>query len=67
MNGTQRQSSSTHLDLLITLLGLLGLTSFLAFYDQAFPSAAIDLKFSRDEIAHRAHVYLEDQGYDLTG
>ena len=67
MNRTRCKPSSTHLDLLITLLGLLGLTLFLAFYDQAFPSAAIDLKFSRDDIARRARAYLEERGYDLTG
>ncbi len=67
MNRTQGKISSIYLDLLITLLGLLGLALFLAFYDQAFPSAAIDLKFSRDEISRRARAYLEEQGHDLTG
>jgi len=59
--------SSWQLDLLITLLGLLGLALFLAFYDRAFPSAAIDLKLSRTEIARRAQAYLQAQGYDLSG
>jgi hypothetical protein len=61
------QSPSRRLDLLITLLGLLGMVLFLAFYDRAFPSAALDLKLSRDEIAQRAQAYLKTQGYDLQG
>jgi hypothetical protein len=56
---------SRRLDILITLLGLLGLVLFLLFYDQAFPSAAIDLDLSRAEITQRAHDYLEAQGHDL--
>jgi hypothetical protein len=37
----------------------------LVFYNQAFPSAAIDLDLSRAEITQRARDYLEAQGYDL--
>ena len=48
------QPYSRRLDILITILGLLGLVLFLALYDDAFPSAAIDLTFSRDEITRRA-------------
>lgn len=59
--------TSRRLDVGITLLGLLGLTLFLAFYDRAFPSAAIDLDLSRAEILQRARFYLEAQGYDLEG
>jgi hypothetical protein len=50
-------------EVLITILGLLGLALGLAFFDQAFPSAAIDLKLSRDEIAQRAHTHLQAQGF----
>jgi hypothetical protein len=53
------------LDVWITLLGLFGLLIFLVFYDQAFPSAAIDLDLSRAEITQRARDYLEAQGHDL--
>jgi len=52
-------------DVVITVLGLLGLLLFLLLYDQAFPSAAIDLKLPRAEIARRAQAYLQAQGYDL--
>ena len=58
---------SWRLELLITLLGLLGLGLFLAFYDRAFPSAALDLALSRAEIAQRAQAYLESQGHELDG
>ncbi|GAB4543592.1 MAG: hypothetical protein Kow0063_36910 [Anaerolineae bacterium] len=57
--------SSWRPDLIITLLGLIGLALFLAFYDRAFPSAAIDLELSRAEITQRAQAYLQSQGYNL--
>jgi len=56
---------SRRLDILITLFGLLGLALFLIFYNQAFPSAAIDLDLSSAEITQRAHDYLESQGHDI--
>ena len=59
------QPTSRRLDLLITLLGLLGLALFLAFYDRAFPSAAIDLELSCAEIKQRAQDYLEAQEYEI--
>ena len=52
-------------EILITLLGLLGLALGLAFYEQAFPSASLDLMLARDEIAKRANAYVNAQGYDL--
>ena len=58
---------SRRLDILITLLGLLGLALFLVFYDRAFPSAAIDLDLSRAEIAQRAAAYLQERGYSDQG
>jgi hypothetical protein len=54
-------------DLLLTALGVLGLVLFLAFYDRAFPSAALDLDLSRQEIAERAAAYMRQRGYDLDG
>lgn len=62
-----RRSPSRRLELLITLLGLLGLALFLAFYDRAFPSAALDLSLSRAEITQRADRYMAERGYDLAG
>ena len=61
----QRRWDSWRPDLILTILGLLGLVLFLAFYDQAFPSAALDLTLSREQIAERATVYMCQRGYDL--
>jgi len=44
---------------------LLGLVLFVAFYDRAFPTAAIDLELSRAEIKQHAQDYLEAQGYEI--
>jgi len=57
--------ASRRLELVITILGLLGLALFVVFYDRAFPTAAIDLELSRAEILQRARGYLEGQGYDV--
>jgi hypothetical protein len=54
-------------NVLIVALGLGGLILLLAFYDRAFPTAAIDLNLSRAEIAQRAQGYLEERGYDTSG
>jgi hypothetical protein len=52
-------------DVALTALGLLGLILFLVLYDQAFPSAALDLTLSREEIAERATAYMSQRGHDL--
>jgi len=44
---------------------LLGLALFLAFYDRAFPTAAIDLELSCAEIKQHAQDYLDAQGYEI--
>ena len=62
-----RKSSALRFDVVLTIVGVLCLILFLAFYDQAFPSAALDLKLSRDEIARRAEAYLKAQGHDVSG
>jgi len=57
----------THrLDVLITVLGILGLVLFLGFYDQAFPSAALELELSREQIARRTTDYIESLGHNLS-
>ena len=63
----QPSSRPTHrLDVLITVLGILGLALFLGFYDQALPSAALDLELSRDQIARRTTDYMESLGHNLS-
>jgi N-acetylglutamate synthase-like GNAT family acetyltransferase len=65
-SGQGTRSPSWRLELLITGLGLVGMILFLALYDRAFPSAAINLKLSRAEISQRAQTYLDAQGYPLS-
>jgi ribosomal protein S18 acetylase RimI-like enzyme len=52
-------------DLILTVLGLLGFVLFVALYDQAFPSAALDLTLSRQQITEQAAAYMSQQGHDL--
>ncbi len=54
-------------DLILTVLGLLGFVLFVALYEEAFPSAALDLTLSRQQIAERAATYMSQQGHDLDG
>jgi GNAT superfamily N-acetyltransferase len=58
---------SKYLDIALTVLGVAGLILFLAFYDQAFPSAALDLELSRQEVAEQATAYMHQLGHDLSG
>jgi len=51
-------------DGLFVLGALLGTALFLAFYDAAFPAAAIDLQLSRGEIRERADAYVRELGID---
>jgi GNAT superfamily N-acetyltransferase len=66
-DGRPTQPAFRRLDVWFTLLGILGLILFLAFYDQAFPSAAIELTLSQGEIIERSRSYFWDRGYDLRG
>jgi hypothetical protein len=51
-------------DGLFALGAVLGTALFLAYYDAAFPAAAIDLQMSRGEIRHRADDYVRELGID---
>jgi ribosomal protein S18 acetylase RimI-like enzyme len=55
------------IELLITALGIAGFVFGLLWYDRAFPSASLDLKYSRDEIETRAMDQLRALGYDPSG
>jgi ribosomal protein S18 acetylase RimI-like enzyme len=59
--------NNRRLDLILVVLGILGLALFLAFYERAFPSAALDLALSREQIAERATEYMAGLGHDLDG
>jgi GNAT superfamily N-acetyltransferase len=67
MESSTYKPPTWRLDIVITLFGLLSVILFLAFYDQAFPSAALSLDLSRAQIAERAGDYLAAQGHDLQG
>ncbi len=61
------QRKSIWLELLITLLGIIGAILFLSFYERALPSAAIDLKYSRTQITQLAESQLIKLGFSSTG
>ncbi len=56
---------SKRVEIVITILGLLGAFLFFALYDQAFPSAALKLDLSRDQIVRRAQETMQAYGYEL--
>ncbi len=53
--------------MLITLLGMIGIFVFLSFYDRAMPNAAIDLKYSREQISQLAITQLHEFGFSPDG
>ena len=61
------QTKFIRLELFITLLGLLGVILFLTFYERALPNAAIDLKYSREQISQLAESQLKKFGYSPEG
>jgi hypothetical protein len=63
----RRVLANRWVDILLVVLGVVGLALFVLLYDRAFPSAALDLKLSRAEIVARARDYMRGQGYDLGG
>ncbi len=63
----QSKPPSKRIDVLITLAGLAGILLALAFYNQAFPAAALELKLSRQEIATLAGQTIQSYGYDTQG
>ena len=62
-----RQHKTIWLEWLITLLGVIGIILFLSFYDRALPSAAIDLKYSREQISQLAEAQLRQLGFSPAG
>ena len=54
-------------ELFITLLGIIGVILYLSFYDVALPSAAIDLKYSREQISQLADSQLREFGFSPDG
>jgi len=60
-----QSAAGIRVTLLVTVLGVVGLVVFLVFYDVAFPSASLELRYTRDEIRAVAEDYLGSRGYDL--
>ena len=52
--------------LLIVLLGVVGLLTFLRFYETAFPTASIDFQIGRSEALETAQEFWRKQGHDLS-
>lgn len=61
------QPKSIWPEVLITLLGMIGIFVFLSFYDRAMPNAAIDLKYSREQISQLAITQLHEFGFSPDG
>jgi ribosomal protein S18 acetylase RimI-like enzyme len=61
----QSKPPSKRVDILITLAGLAGIFLALAFYNQAFPEAALELKLSRQEITSLAQQTMQSYGYEV--
>lgn len=60
-----KRGHSRRLENVIILLGILGYFVFFTQYDRAFPSAALSLDLSREEIARRANQVMAGYGHDL--
>jgi N-acetylglutamate synthase-like GNAT family acetyltransferase len=54
-------------EFIITLSGLIGALIFFIFFEQVFPSAALNLERSPQQISHLAHVIVSSYGHDLKG
>ena len=54
-------------EILITVLGLIGWGIFLRYYDQVSPTASLDLRYDRAQIARLAEDYVQERGFDLQG
>lgn len=54
-------------EILITLLGILGVIVFFALYESAFPDASVDVTISRAQAREIATQHLEQWGYSVEG
>ena len=54
-------------EILITVLGLVGWGIFLRYHDQVSPTASLDLRYDRAQIARLAEDYVQERGFDLQG
>jgi GNAT superfamily N-acetyltransferase len=52
-------------ELLVTALGLIGWAIFLGYHDRVSPTASLELRHDRGQIAGLAEAYLQERGVDL--
>ena len=62
----RHKNQPRRLEILIMLLGILGYIIFFTQYDRAFPTAALHLDLSKDEIVQKAYEIITEYGYDLS-
>ena len=62
-----RQKPQLWVEILITALGILGLITFFAFYETAFPDASVDVSTSRGQAKQIAIDYLKQFGFSIEG
>jgi GNAT superfamily N-acetyltransferase len=62
-----RRLPPIRVEVLITLLGLVGWGIFLLYYDRVSPIAAVDLRYDRTQIAQIAADYVRSRGLDVAG
>ena len=62
-----RRPPPIRVEVLITILGLVGWGIFLCYYDQVSPIAAVDLRYDYAQIAQIAEDYVGARGLDVAG
>ena len=60
-----RQNPQLWVEIMITVLGLLGAITFFVFYETAFPNASMDVSISRGQAKQLAGEYLKQLGYSV--
>ena len=48
-------------------LGLIGLATFILYYNQAFPTASLDIRVNKKEAIQISGDFIREQGFDLSG
>lgn len=48
------------------ITGSIGLTIFILFFNHAFPTASVDIRFSKEDAFRKAYAFIESQKFDLT-
>ena len=62
-----RRSPRIWVEVLITVLGIAGWIAFTFGYDRVSPTASLDLRYDRGQIAHLAEDYVGKRGFDVQG